>query len=326
MAIQLTVIGLNKIGVSIGLALKENPQLITRFCHDRDSSKHKKVLEMAAFDHAPGNITSAIENADIVILCVPVDEIRDTVESISPKLKPGVVLMDTSPLKVGILEWVNDILPEDSYFISFHPTINPKYFSDQSMDISFAHEDLFKNSYIIIANSSTTDGDAIKLASDLSKMIGSSPYFADPVEIDGIIAGTEILPRILPAAFIQSIASQPGWKETQKIASNAFYGLSEFVNLQQEREFFGVSMQINKENTIRIINNLMYSLIDFRDLLESEKWDEIDKYIKTAKETQSNWKINRERANWDNLNDYSEVPSSGDFLLKMIGFGKKRKK
>jgi len=139
MAVQLTVIGLNKIGVSIGLALKENPQLITRFCHDRDSSKHKKVLEMAAFDQAPGSITSAIENADIVILSVPVDEVRDTIETISPKLKPGVVLMDTSPLKVGILKWVNEILPEDSYFISFHPTLNPKYFSEQSMDFSFAH-------------------------------------------------------------------------------------------------------------------------------------------------------------------------------------------
>jgi prephenate dehydrogenase len=317
---------LNKIGASIGLALKEHSQKIMRVCHDRDSSKHKKAIEMSAFDQAPANIVSAIENADIVILAVPIDEIQETIEIIAPKLKPGAVVLDTSILKVGVMEWAGKLLPEDSYFISFHPTLNPNYFSEQSNDISYAHPDLFQKSYFLIANSPNTDGDAIKLAADLSKYLGSSPYFADPYEIDGIVAGTEILPRILPAAYIHSIANQPGWNDKQRIAGNTFFGMAETINGQQEREIFGLSSKINKDNTIRVINNLIYSLMDYRDFLESENWEKVQEYIQSAQKIHDDWKVNRNRANWDNLTDMSDVPSSGDFFLKLVGFGKKRKK
>ena len=326
MTINLSIIGLNKIGVSIGLALKNHSQQIIRYGHDRENSKQKKALELGAFDQTPGNIFATVENADIIILSVPVDEIRETIETIAPRLKPGVVIMDTSPIKKSVLDMTAELLPEDSYFISFHPTLNPKYFSEQSVDLANAHDDLFKNSYIIITNSEKTDGDAIKLASDLSRFIGSSPYFADPYEIDGLIAGTEILPELIFAAYIHSLASQPGWKECQKIAGNSYYALSEPIHNLMERELFGESAKLNKENTIRAINNFMYSLRDMRELMENGDWDELHEYFSDAKNTQSDWKNSRIRADWDNLNDYSEVPSSGDFLLKMIGFGKKRKK
>ena len=326
MTINLSIIGLNKIGVSIGLALKDHSQQIVRIGHDRENSKQKKAMELGAFDQTPGNIFASIENADIIILSIPVDEIRETIETIALKLKPGVVIMDTSPIKKSVLDMTNELLPEDSYFISFHPTLNPKYFSEQSMDLVYAHNDLYKNSYIIITNSEKTDGDAIKLASDLSRFIGSSPYFADPFEIDGLIAGTEILPNIIVAAYVHSLASQPGWKECQKIAGNSYYGLSESIHNLMERELFGESAKLNKENTIRAINNLMYSLQDMRELMENDDWEDLQKFISDAKNTQSDWKSNRNRADWDNLSDYSEVPSSGEFLLKMIGFGKKRKK
>jgi len=326
MTIDLTIIGLNKIGVSIGLALKNHTQEIRRFGHDRENSKQKKALELGALDQTPGSIYDAIESADIIILSVPIDEIRETIETISPKLKPGVVIMDTSPLKISILKMMDDILPEDSYFISFHPTLNPKYFSESSMDLDYAHDDLFKNSFIIITNSPKTDGEVIKLASDLSKFVGSSPYFADPFEIDGLISGTEILPKLIVAAYIHSLASQPGWKESQKVASNSYFEMSEIIHHLLEREHFGESAKYNKENTIRVLNNLLSSLIDMREFIENDEWDELQKFIGDAKNSQTDWKNNRNRADWDNLNDYSEVPSSGDFLLKMIGFGKKRKK
>lgn len=326
MAINLTVIGLDKIGVSIGLALKEHSQQINRIGYDREGSRHKKVLELGAFDQTPLKIEAAVETADIIILAIPIDEIKETIQVISPKLKPGVVIMDSSPIKITVLDWMSELLPEDSYYVSFHPTLNPKYFSELSTDLSFAHEDLFKNSQVIITNTPKTDGDAIKLASDLARFIGSSPYFADPYEIDGLIAGTEILPGILAAAYIQSLTNEPGWNEAQKVANNLFFGISENIHHLLEREQFGKSAKLNKENTLRAINNLIFSLKDFRDAIDSENEEELQKLMADAKNAQEDWKTNRKRGDWDNLSDYSEVPSSGDFLLKLIGFGKKRKK
>jgi len=89
MAIQLTIIGLERIGCSIGLALKEHTQKITRVGHDRKDPNNKKALELGAIDKATGNIKDAVVAADIVILAVPVDEIKETIEVISNDLKAG---------------------------------------------------------------------------------------------------------------------------------------------------------------------------------------------------------------------------------------------
>ena len=326
MTIQLTVIGLSKIGVSIGLALKEHTDKIVRVGHDRNPSNHSKAKEINAFDQVPGKITTAVEEADIIILAVPLDEIQDTIEFIAPMLKPGAVLMDTSPVKVGINKIVEQFLPEDRYFVSFQPTLNPKYLHETSNSLEFAHEDLFNNSQIVITNSPSSDGDAVKLAADLTKFLGANPFFADPYEIDGLVAASVLLPKLISAAYIHSVIDQPGWREGKKIAGTAFYSITENIRNLDEREEFGLGSKLNKENTIRTINDLMYALKDLRELIENDESKELQMWFDKALTERNSWENERYKANWDNFEDYSDVPTSGDFLKHMLGFGKRRKK
>ncbi|PKO14195.1 MAG: hypothetical protein CVU39_15490 [Chloroflexi bacterium HGW-Chloroflexi-10] len=325
MHIQLTVIGLDKIGTSIGLALKPHIEHIHRVGHDRKGENHKKAIDLGAFDETPSNIKSAVENADIVILAVPIDEILETIEFITPSLKAGTVLMDTSPLKISISNFVTKHLPEERHFVTFQPTINPMYLHESGRGIENAHEDLFKNSKIIITSSPSTNGEALKLAADLAKFVGSQPFFADPFEIDGLIAATEILPQITAAAYIHAVTEQAGWVEGRKVAGSSFQSLSQNLYLINEREFFGRAATQNKENTIRVINNLIISLINIRDQIEHDEGHTIEQWFKTAKENHEKWLRERHQANWDQVEDYSQVPTSGEFLGKMFGFGKRKK-
>jgi prephenate dehydrogenase len=326
MTIQLTVIGLGKIGVSLGLALKDHKDKILRVGHDRNQSKHSRVKEIDAFDQTPAKINAAVEDADIIIFDLPIDEIKDTIEIIAPLLKPGAVVMDTSPLKIGVLRFIEQFLPEDRYFVTFHPTINPDFLHEVSNDLEFARQDLFKNSHIVITNSTSTDGDAVKLAADLAKYLGANPFFADPYEIDGLVASSVYLPKLVSAAYIHSLIEQPGWREARKIAGTAFYSLTENVKYLDEREILGSGALLNKENTIRTINDLMYSLKDLRELISNDDKVGLQKWLKHALDERETWEMDRKRANWDNFEDYSDVPSSGDFIKQMLGFGKKRKK
>ena len=326
MTIQVTVIGLGKIGTSLGLALKDHKDKILRVGHDRNQSNHSKVKELDAFDQTPVKISSAVEDADIVILALPIDEIKDTIEIIAPYLKPGAVLMDTSPLKIGVLKFIEQFLPEDRYFVTFHPTLNPDFLHENSNTLDFARQDLFNNSHIVITNSTSTDGDAVKLAADLAKYIGANPLFADPHEIDGLVASSVYLPKLVSAAFIHSLSEQPGWREGRKIAGTAFYSMTENVKYLDERELLGSGALLNKANTIRTINDLMYALKDLRELISNDDAEGLQKWLGDALEEREAWERDRKKANWDNFEDYSDVPSSGDFIKHMLGFGKKRKK
>jgi len=326
MSIQLTIIGLDKIGLSLGLALQKQTGKMTRVGHDRKSENHKKAQEMNAIDEAPGKILKAVENADIVILSLPVDEIKDTISVIAPALKPGAVLLDTSPLKIQVSEWVEQYLPEDRYFVTFHPTLNPKYLHENTMDVEFAHDDLFHKSNMIISGHPSTDGDAVKLATDLARLIGSKPFFADPYEVDGLVAATEILPRLTAAAYLHAVMKQPGWIEGQKVAGTSFKWMADEANRQLERENFGTSVLGNKENSIRTINNLMIALHDVRTLIEDGDEEALKDWFEFAIDKGEIWEKERFKADWDNLDDYSNLPTAGDFFAGMLGFKKRRPK
>ncbi len=99
MAIQITIIGLGQIGASIGLALAERKDSIERVGHDIDPGVAKQAQKLGAVDRIEYNLPRSVENADVVLLSIPVDQMRETLEIIAADLKEGCVVLDTAPVK-----------------------------------------------------------------------------------------------------------------------------------------------------------------------------------------------------------------------------------
>lgn len=325
MTIHLTVIGCGKIGTSIGLALKNHTQEIFRTCFDRNPAFSKQALGLKAFDHIALRINECVENADVVILAIPVDELQITIDTIYPILKPGSTLIDTSPIKISIKDYIEDKLPEDRYFLSFFPTINPVYINEAENSPEFAHEDLFHNSLIVLTGSAHTSNEAYKLGTDLSKYMGAQVLFADPHEVDGLLAATEILPKLISSAYIHAVMDQPGWKEGRKLTNNSFFSITQLISYLDEREDYGKSAELNKENTIRTINNMIISLKNIRDLLQEENSPAIQKWYQESLDNHKKWSEERNLAAWNKIVGNEDIPSSADFFKNLLGFGKKRK-
>ena len=77
MTVNLTIIGLGQIGTSVGLALADQSEVVFRLGHDREISKARKAEKMGALDKVSINLPSAVREADLVLLALPVDQIRD---------------------------------------------------------------------------------------------------------------------------------------------------------------------------------------------------------------------------------------------------------
>lgn len=325
MAIKLSVIGCGKIGTSIGLALNNQKQEIYRTGFDRFPATSKKAFEMGAFDQVVLKINESVVDADVVILALPVDEVKITIDTICPFLKPEATLIDTSPVKINIKEHIEEKLPDNRYFVSIYPTINPAYISDAGNSPENAREDLFEHSLIVITGSSRTNNEAYKFVTDLSKDMGAHILFADPYEVDGLLAATETLPKLLSSAYIHAVMAQPGWKEGRKLTNTSFYSLVQLITQHDEREDFGMSAYLNKENTIRTIDNLIISLKNIRDNLHEEDFPAIQKWYQDSIENQKKWFEERELAAWQRIPGYEDVPRSSDFFKNLFSFGNKRK-
>ena len=170
MTVQITVIGLGQLGASIGLALngREN---IRRVGHDREPAVMKKAKSLNAFDETVFNLPASVEKSDLVVLCLPLDQVEDTLKYIATDLREDAVVMDMSPLKSVVAAWFAKHVPAGRHYIGLVPTINPLMLMDTSHGIEAARADLFDKATIGIAAPPNARPEAVKLAEDLVRLL-----------------------------------------------------------------------------------------------------------------------------------------------------------
>src|SRR5690242_10749571 len=102
MPVQVTIIGLGRIGGSIGLALANHTDKVLRVGHDKELAVERAAEKKGAVDKTQHNLPRAVQDARIVVLSLPISEIRETLEFIKPDLQDGTVVFDTAPVKAEV--------------------------------------------------------------------------------------------------------------------------------------------------------------------------------------------------------------------------------
>jgi len=320
MNVQITIIGLGRIGTSIGLALADETEQIFRVGYDESLEVARKSEKLGAVDKTHINLHSAVEKADIVVLTLPPNELRKTLETITPTLKDEVVVIDTSPGCVDTLAWAKGLIPGGRYFFKIFPTLNPDYFSDETNSVDDAHKDLFANSLMAIIPQDGTKSEAIQLVTDLTTLLGASPFFSDPYEMDGLMAASQFLPQVISAALINATTEQPGWKEAGKVAGYAYHWASKPIQEMDEIKAISENAFANKENSVRVINNAIQSLITIRECIESQDTEELEKILEQANENRTQWQRQRGSSNWEKVIEKPPMPTSSEMFKHWFGF------
>jgi prephenate dehydrogenase len=300
MTVQLTIVGMGQIGTSVGLALAEYSNRVTRFGHDREPNIAKRAQEMGAVDKIFFNLPAAIENADIVLLALPIDQIRDTLQVISPFLQEHAVVMDTSPGKSAVAEWAKELLPPGRYYVGLIPAINPLYLHETEENIHAAHADLFTKALMAIIAPQGTVGAAIKLATDLSSMLGATPFFIDLTEVDSMMTCLHVLPLLTAAAIANINMDQPEWNDARKLAGRAYFAATALVDLSEGNTLVETVFQ-NHEHVIRVLDELIASLEDIRDDVVNRERDNLADWLEQARQGHSKWLRERNAGDWQTL-------------------------
>ncbi len=326
MKVKTTIIGLGQVGASIGLALADHTDQIVRIGHDKNLKTAKAAEKAGALDQVIINLHKAVENSDLVILAVPVDEVTDLITEIAPDLKDGAVLMDTSPLRTSFCSLASSLLPAGRHFVSFTPTINPAWLEETDGGLNAAHADLFRNSQIVITVPPATEADALKLACDLAALLGAQTLFSDPLEADGLTAAVRQLPIMAAAGLVRSVGNQPGWREARKLAGKAFFHATWPALHLDETGKPGLSLLMNRDNSLRVLDNLILSLQDLRRLLEEEDNEGLQTYMRSAQEARAVWWKDRQSGDWETSLPAPDLPTTGEMLGHLIGIRPKRDK
>jgi prephenate dehydrogenase len=323
MTVQLTIIGLGKIGASVGLALAKHADLLARRGNDINHSIARQALKLGAVDKIEVNLPAAVEKADIILLAIPLDQIQETLEIIASEVKENVVIMDTSPSKTAVGGWVKGLLPEHCHYVGLVPVFNPTYLDDTASGVENARADLFEKGLMAI----TSDDEALKLGADFVALLGATPLFTDATELDGFLAAVHTLPGLAAAALTNAIVNTTGWTDRQKLAGNVFAASTALAVNSTAQYEEAIS---NRENTVRVLDDLIAELMIFRDQLIEEDAG-LKKRLVSASRSREGWLKERKSGNWLTAGmNTPQMPKFRDHLKQLVGdparlFGSRRK-
>jgi prephenate dehydrogenase len=328
MPVQITIIGLNQIGASIGLALGKIKDQVIRTGNDREPAIARQAVKSGAVDKTMINVPSSVRDADVVILALPIDEIRETIELVAPDLKPGSVLIDTSPIQAEAMKWAEELLPgDDRYFVSLTPSLNPAYLMESGSGIENAHADLFKNSLMLVSSLPGIDESALTLATNLTQILGATAMFIDPVEADGLLAYSHLLPRIVSAALVNATIDQPGWREARKLAGRAYAQSTEPVLNFEESTALGQAALLNAENTLRMLDQVIMEMHALREAIAEKDSALLQDRLEHARQGRQLWWNQRLSADWEPKPvQGNRMPTSGETIGRLFGFRPKKEK
>lgn len=322
MTAAITIVGMNRVGASLGLALANQKHQLRLTGIDRDPEKARKALKLGALDEIALNLEKAVQQADVVILCLPLSELQENLQIILPALKPEAVLLDTSSIQVQVFAWVKPLLSAGRYFLTFYPTLNPDFLGEYSPSLEDASANLFKGGLCVISSPSGTSDEALNLAVDLASLLGAKPYFADPYEVDGLLGMVHLLPRLAAAALADAAFSQPGWTEARKLAGAAFASATASLDVDAEGKNPGLDAVHNRENALRLLDALTASLQEIRAEVDSGDPDALQKRLVSARAGRSLWLGQRKSGTWEKGPE-TDTPQKRGTLSRLLGLGKK---
>ena len=143
---KITIIGVGLLGGSIGLAVKRRRLAREVAGFVRRPASLKDCEKAGAVDYATTDLLAAVSNADLVILCTPLSQMRPRVAEMLPALKRGAIVTDVGSVKAGVVRELESLVAKaGAHFVGSHPMAGA-----EKIGVLAARADLFENAVCVV--------------------------------------------------------------------------------------------------------------------------------------------------------------------------------
>jgi len=216
------ILGPGLIGGSLALALAERG-LAKRLMIYARSPRALDEIRLAGVDaELSTNPSEAVREADVVILCVPIEAMPGLVHEFRDALKPTALVTDVGSVKGSVDRAIAPLLEDRALWIGSHPMAG----SEQA-GFAAARADLFEGAAVIITPTKQTHREATHQAEKFWSSIGGRVLKHDPQWHDVAVAQVSHIPHLVAAELINNVsdksidAAGPGLRDTTRVASGS---------------------------------------------------------------------------------------------------------
>jgi prephenate dehydrogenase len=188
---RVAVLGLGVIGGSLMHAIRQVGHDVVGYDIDGPTAA---AASASGFPVAPSD-AAAVHGADLVVLAMPLPQVRDALRSLAPHLAANAVLSDVGTLKVPVLAAVREIVPH-ARFVGGHPLAGTEESGWGATDPL-----LFRDAPWTLTLETDTDLAAWLSVAELVCDLGAKPVPTTAAEQDAAVARVIGLPHVLAEAL-----------------------------------------------------------------------------------------------------------------------------
>ncbi len=262
---RVSIIGLGLIGGSLALALKKALlKDIEIVGFDKSWEAGNKAKKLRAVDRVAPNLSSAVQDAAMVIVATPILAIRSVMEEMGPHLRESCIVTDTGSTKAEVLRWAAELLPQHVDFVGGHPMAGK-----EKSGIEEAEAELFVDRPYCIVPAVTAGERAVNTVVGLVQLVGARPTFIDAEEHDSYAAAVSHLPIMVSASLFSLARGSEAWPEIANMAGSGFRDLTRLGSGDPEMAH-DISLT-NRDNIVHWLDRMIGELRRYRDLIQGDE-------------------------------------------------------
>jgi prephenate dehydrogenase len=163
-----------------------------------------------------------------------------------------------------------------------------------------------------------TDPQAVETAVNFGRLLGSSPYFVDPLEYDSLAQGVESMPGLMAAAIFAAVNKTTGWRDILRLADLPFATAT--MPLESGADELAYLALNDKLATLRWLDALSAEITTIRRLIFSDDTEVFTALLNEMDINRVRWLNERKENDWLEIKDSGvEVPGMRRRFLGNLG-------
>ena len=260
------IIGVGLIGGSFAIDIKKHNPKTSIYGIDKNENYLDKAIDLGIIDKKA--TLNDIENADLVIIAIPVDATVKLLPTILDKVSENGLVIDAGSTKEAICKVVEHH-PKRRNFLACHPIAGT-----ENSGPTAAVSDLYKGKTNIICEVEKTTFKLQEKVLDLFRAIGMRIRYMDAVSHDKHIAYVSHLSHISSFMLGKTVINKE--KNERDIFDMAGSGFASTVRLAKSSPAMWTPIfKQNKQNVIETLEKYINNLQHFKELMEQDNFSEI---------------------------------------------------
>lgn len=274
---HIALVGLGLIASSIALNLKSKKNRIKITGYSR-TKKTREEARKINFCTVCDNYEDCIKEANLVILCVPVGAMGDTMEKIAPYLSKSAIVTDVGSVKESVILEVQKKLPKGVFFVPAHPLAGTE---NSGPSAGFAS--LFENRWCILTPSKNVPIEIIKKVKFFWEELGSNVVEMDAKHHDLVLSVTSHAPHLIAFTMV-GVADEFSKVTNSEVINYSAAGFRDFTRLAASDPIMWRDIFLNnKDAALEILGRFTEELFTLQKAIRKKDGKYLLKYFERTR-------------------------------------------